>query len=115
MGEAIERLRIELEKEGEERKAAFEANLRESLDIAAEYAVMKKDPGWKRLEKEILSRVASLNRILHIEEGTKLYRAQGESLGIQSILNIVENAITDVEEAKKELEKLEHEGEDNNG
>lgn len=112
--EAIKRLSIELNKESQDRKAALEESLREAVVIAGEYSAMKNTPGWHRLEREILDRVTSLNKNLHFEEGTKLYRFQGESLGLQSILNIVENAIADAEEAKKELNEMAQE-EDKNG
>lgn len=88
-------------------KEMREAELKEVVDIGREYAEMKKTNGWQRLEKEIYGRVAALTSRLHSQEGNPLYRAQGESLGIQSILSIVNSAIEDGEQAKNE--KIEQE------
>jgi len=102
MSEVEGLLKEELAKSARERKEIREAELKEVIDIGRDYGEMKKTSGWQRLETEILSRVAALTRLLHSQEGNPLYRTQGESLGIQSILSIVNSAIEDGELAAEE-------------
>ena len=87
-------------------KKALEAELQRVIDEGGDYSLMERTSGWQRLKKEILERTASLSRILVSElDEKKIYRTQGELLGIQSILNIVDAKIEDAEIAKKELEE----------
>jgi len=102
MSEVEGLLKEEIALNERQQKEAREAALKEIIDVGREYAEMKKTAGWQRLEKEVLSRVAALTSRLHSQEGTLLYRAQGESLGIQSILSIVNAAIEDGEQASNE-------------
>jgi len=86
-------------------KSREEAECRELIIIGEEYIALRNTPGWKRLEKEVLDRTKSLSsRLLTDYDEKKIYRAQGELLGVQSILNIVETTIENMVEAKKQLE-----------
>jgi hypothetical protein len=77
------------------------------VEDSNDYIAMKSTNGWRKLEKLILDRTASLSKTLitsNVE--AKMYRTQGEILGIQSLLNIVDTTIAEAEEAKKELEEI---------
>lgn len=86
--------------------------LTEIIREANVYNELLQTAGWKLLEKEILDRTASLSRVLLTEnDDKKIYRTQGEVLGIQSILNIVEAKVQDGELAQQEIKMME----ENNG
>jgi len=72
-----------------------------------DYIAMKSTNGWRKLEQLILDRTASLSKTLITSNvDSKMYRTQGEILGIQSLLNIIDATIAEAEEAKKELEEI---------
>lgn len=95
--------RIDDEEEG---KKIREAELKRDIDLGNVYEAMKKTEGWKMLEKAILDRSSSLsNRLLTVENEKLLYRLQGEILGIQSILNIVDSVTQIADEARNILKE----------
>jgi hypothetical protein len=99
------------EQEIESRQAQKEA-LEKEIIVGDEYAALKKQPAYKRLEQAILERTAALSRRLLIVDSEKeLFRLQGELLGVQGVLNIVDTAIENAKQIREELEK----GEKQNG
>ena len=97
--------------QAEEQKKAMESELKRDIEVGVEYELMKRTLGWKRLEKAILERSSSLSsRLLTVNDEKALFRVQGELLGIQSVLNIVDTAMQIADEAKNILK-----GDENNG
>ena len=98
-------IRETIEEQSKELKERNKAELEKIIQIGGEYAELKKCPGWIRLDKEISERLNSLSgRLLTVDSEKVLFRIQGEFLGIQSILNIIDLAIENSGEAQKELE-----------
>lgn len=94
----------------QEIKEGREADLKEVINLSDSLVEMQRTSGWQYLEKQILDRTASLTkRLLMEQDEKKMYRTQGEILGIQSILSIVSSLNEDAAEARNILE------EENNG
>lgn len=88
----------------EEEKKRQEIELNKDIALGNKFELMKLTEGWKTLEKAILDRSSSLSsRLLTVVGEKELYRLQGEILGIQSILSIVDSAIEASDEAKNIL------------
>lgn len=101
----------EMNDNSEEDKKRIEAELQKDIYIGEEYFAMKQTSGWKRLERAILDRTSSLSsRLLTVSGEKDLYRLQGELLGIQSILNIIDVAIELAEESKKQIKENSNNG-----
>lgn len=91
------------EKSISEEKAKIISNIK---NVANDYITLKNHPGWKRFEKEILERIASLSKDLcSLLDEKKIYRTQGELLGLSSALGILDVAIEDL----KNIESMEGE------
>lgn len=81
-------------------------SLKNEVEILDDYISLTRTNGWKRLEREIQDRTNSLSRRLLTVDGERdLYRVQGELLGIQSILNLVDVAIENGRQAREILER----------
>lgn len=92
-----------IEKQQDE-QAQREAMLGKEIELGDEYRSLKKHPAWIKLEREIQDRTNTLSRLLlTIDDEKRIYRTQGEILGIYSVLNVVQNAIDTAEEAKRIL------------
>ena len=88
----------------EEESKLRELQLKRDIEIGEKYRLMTGTEGWKMLEKAILERSSSLSgRLLSVKELMDLYRGQGEILGLQSILNIIDSALEVSDEAKNIL------------
>lgn len=100
-----DQIQREIAEQEVESKQKLESELKEIIIAGDDYSKLQGNPGWQRLKEQIAERSNSLSgRLLTTDTEKALFRLQGEILGLQSILNIVEMAIENSEEAKKELE-----------
>jgi len=87
-----------------EQKKILEAEAEKLNAISTDYIEMRKTSGWQRFEKELLDRSASLSkRFCTVDNEKELFRTQGEFLGLQSALQIIELAIEDSKLINEEL------------
>lgn len=98
-------IRRAIEEQDQELKQKEKKELEELIELSREYASMLETPGWKRLYKEITERCNALSgRLLTVDSEKALFRIQGELLGLQSVLNIIDLASETAKEAQQELE-----------